>query len=90
MWALYGQLQGMDGIFIFCLNETDWETNVTAKWPFFVPSVACQFPAFALMFRKGLLREGDTVVDVTNYLPELYRFGGFPLHENFALDNLNR
>ena len=42
------------------------------------------------MFRNGLLREGDVVVDVTNYLDELYRFGGFPLHENFAVDNLNR
>ena len=90
MWAMYGQLQGMDGIFIFHMSDTDWETNVSNKWPLFVPSVIGQFPAFALMFRNGLLKEGDVVVDVTSYLDGLYNFGGFPLHENFAVDNLNR
>jgi len=90
MWALYGALQGMDGIFFFALGSVDWEVNPTSKWPIMVPSVFGQFPAFALLYRRGDVAEADTVVRVTHSLKELYDFKGSPIYETQALDELRK
>ncbi|AEE96984.1 fibronectin type III domain-containing protein [Mahella australiensis] len=89
MWACYGALQGMDAIHLFAVNTADWETSVQ-KWPVMVPSVLGQFPAFALMYRRGDLQEAPEVLKVTHSMEELYNFQGSPIYENQALDLLRQ
>ena len=90
MWTIFGALQGVNGIFMFCLGALDWEKNPHMKWPVLVPSVIGQFPAFALMYRNRLIKEADVVTDVTYNLQELYASKGMPLYETSALDNLRK
>jgi len=90
MWTIYGALQGVNGIFMFCLGDTDWEKNPKMKWPILIPSMIGQFPAFALMYRNRLIKEADVVTDVTYCLQELYASKGMPLYETSALDNLRK
>lgn len=73
--ATYGSLQGMDGYFFFALNTAHWESS-PGKFPFSVPTILGQFPATALIYRSGFLREAKPVVKETLGLNDLYDFKG--------------
>ncbi len=89
MWTIYGGLQGMDAIHFFALGTAEWEAG-NSKWPIAVPSILGQFPAFALLYRRGDLAEGPVVVRVTHSLNDLYSYKGSPIYENQALDLLRQ
>ncbi len=78
LWAVYGALQGMGGVEFFALDRIGWQGS-PGKFTTMVPSIAGQFPAFALAFRRGDVREGRPVVDITHSLTEAYDFGTTPV-----------
>jgi len=62
--AAYGALQGSDGFHFFSLSGPWWPTTMTSKWTIQTPVTMGQFPAMALIFRKGLVHPAPPVVEV--------------------------
>ena len=87
--AAYGSLQGMDGYFFFALNGADWTASVP-KFAASVPQVCGQFPATALMYRRGDVAEAETVVHEALALDDLYDFKGSAVLEAQNLDALRQ
>lgn len=82
--AAYGALQGSDGFCFFALDKP-WEA-VLGKFPVATPALLGQFPATALLYRKGLLREGTTVADVPLKVDDLLSLRGAPVMAPQNLD----
>ncbi|MEQ7005841.1 hypothetical protein ABN028_06520 [Actinopolymorpha sp. B17G11] len=78
LWAAYGSLQGMGGVEFFALDRIGWRGS-PGKFTTMVPSIAGQFPAYALAYRRGDITEAKPVVDLTHSLAELYDFGETPV-----------
>lgn len=85
--ATYGLLQDSDGIFFFATGNHTWESTL-GKFAIAHPSILGQFPATALVYRKGLLRPGETVVDVTLDPAQLMALAGAPLSAPQNFDEL--
>jgi hypothetical protein len=62
MLAAYGSLQGMDGFMIFTL-DSNWCVT-PKKWPIQTPAILGQFPAAALIYRNGYVKESAPVIRV--------------------------
>ncbi len=79
LWSTYGSLQGMDGCCFFAMGEA-WKplspSNVVPNWPISVPSTLGQFPASALQYRRGDIKEAPVVVHQTLNLNDLYALKG--------------
>jgi len=68
--AAYQSLTGVDGFYWFSTGRTEWQQPESAngvvaaigKWVCATPMLLGQFPAAALMFRKGYLQRGAPVV----------------------------
>jgi hypothetical protein len=68
--AAYQSLGGVDGFFWFATGETEWanadraawDAASRAKWTVATPMVMGQFPAGALLYRRGYVREAAPVV----------------------------
>ncbi|MGE5557329.1 MAG: hypothetical protein ACM3WV_01815 [Bacillota bacterium] len=89
MWAAYGALEGLDAVCFFAAGNVTWETGCP-KFALLTPPIFGQFPGFALLFRRGDIREAEIVLKVTHSLPELYNFKGSPIYETQALDELRK
>jgi hypothetical protein len=61
MAAVYGSLQGTDGICFFRLDGPTWQQTLT-RWPVMTPSQFGQFPAAALAYRRGDVKEAGVAV----------------------------
>lgn len=85
--AACGSLQGIDGFFFFSIGGPGWDAS-PRKFPVSVPTVLGQFPAAALLYRRGDLREADVVVREILELDGLYRFKGSAVREPQNLDAL--
>lgn len=85
--AAYGALQGSDGFFFFALNGADYQRSLT-KFAIQTPVVMGQFPALAVMFRKGLVKTGDVVVKMNLKLADLFALKGSPVRAPMNLDEL--
>ncbi len=59
--STYGALAGVDGYYFFCLQSSYW-IPVTTNIPVLLPSIAGQFPAAALQYRRGDVTEGPVVL----------------------------
>jgi hypothetical protein len=53
--ATYGALQGMDGWVFFAVGGPEWESSPKV-WSVMSPAMFGQFPALALMYRRGDVR----------------------------------
>ena len=85
--ATYAQMMGVDGWNFFALQSSMWQTPM-AVWELNSPCILGQFPAAALVFRKGYVEEaGYAVTDRLNY-DELYAFKGPYLYELTGADDL--
>jgi hypothetical protein len=73
--ATYGSLQGMDGWNFFAIGGSQWDSSSTV-WSVACPSILGQFPALSLMYRRGDVKEGDTVLFDALNLEEQYAFKG--------------
>ncbi len=87
--ATYGSLQGADGFFFFAVGGPSWEYS-PRKFPLAVPTIMGQFPAAALIYRRGDVREGDVVARDVLDLDALYDFGGGAAMAAQSLDELRK
>ena len=74
--ATYAQMMGVDGWTFFAKEDTDWRHSM-GVWDVSNPSVLGQFPAAALMFRRGDVRQPDVpaVAEYVN-LEQAYQMQG--------------
>ncbi len=90
-YAAYGALQGTDCVVHFAFDGDRWATHYgifTQPWTVATPAMMGQFPAAALIYRRGLVDEGKLLVDLTLNLDDLYKLQGTPLPQDAALDEL--
>ncbi len=89
--AAYGALQGSDAIIHFALDGADWKVKPNfwmQPWTLMSPALMGQFPAAALIYRRGLVTEGPVVARINLNSNELLRLQGTPLPQEAALDEL--
>jgi hypothetical protein len=85
--ATYARMMGVDGWNFFALDPAMWQTPMSV-WELNSPCVLGQFPAAALVFRRGDVREAPCAVTDRLNLRDLYGFKGPYLHELSGADDL--
>lgn len=92
-YAAYAALQGSNSIVHFALDGGDWVVKPQfwmQPWTLMSPTQMGQFPAAALIYRLGLVREGDLVADVKLPFDRLFALEGSPLSQTANLDELRK
>lgn len=90
-YAAYGALQGSDALVHFAFDGASWTVKPNffmQPWTLMTPAMMGQFPAAALIFRRGLIAEGDRLVELTLRPDDLLALKGTPLPQDAALDEL--
>lgn len=90
-YAAYGALQGTDAIVHFALDGSDWSVKpgfFVQPWTLMSPTQMGQFPAAALIYRKGLVSEGKLTANVTLSLEDAFALKGAKLSSKANLDAL--
>ncbi len=85
--AAYGALQGTDALCWFAADNPGWD-GLPGKFSIQTPVVEGQFPAAAWIYRKGLVRTADAVVQIGLPVEDLYRLKGTPIPGAQNLDLL--
>ena len=89
--ASFGALQGSDAIVHFALDGADWSVKPgfwMQPWTLMAPSQAAQFPAAALIYRRGLLKTGDVLAKIELNTNDLLNLKGTPLPQDASFDEL--
>ncbi len=79
--AAYQSLTGIDAFYWFATGEEDWRQPGSAngfmpsegKWVCATPMLMGQWPAAALMYRRGYVKQGEPVVDEERSLEDLWQ-----------------
>lgn len=90
-FAAYGALQDSDAIVHFAFDGAQWQVKPRfwmQQWTLATPAMLAQFPAAALVYRRGLVAPGDVLADVKLNIDELTRLGGTPLPQEASFDEL--
>jgi hypothetical protein len=90
-FAAYGALQHSDAIVHFALDGARWSVKPgfwMQPWTLMSPAMMGQFPAAALIYRRGLVRSGDVLADLRLNKQDLAQLQGTPLPQDAALDEL--
>jgi hypothetical protein len=90
-YAAYGALQDSDAIVHFALDSSTWAVKpgfFMQPWTLLSPAMMGQFPAAALVFRKGLVEPGAVLADLTLKEEDLLNLIGTPLPQDAAMDEL--
>ncbi len=90
-YAAYGALQHSNAIVHFALDGFRWAVKpgyFMQPWTLMSPAMMGQFPAAALIFRRGLIKPGDVVANVSLNQGDLLALKGTPLPQNAGLDEL--
>jgi hypothetical protein len=82
----YASLQGIDGLFPFVL-EPEWNAMSRGRWPIQVPATMAQYPAAALIYRRGYVEEGPVAMNEALKLEDLYSFEGASVSQSLGLDD---
>ena len=89
-FAAYGALQHSDAIIHFALDSGDrWPVKpgfFMQPWTLMSPALMGQFPAAALIFRRGLVAAGDLLAEVSLNKADLLHLKGTPLPQDASLD----
>ncbi|MFP4381864.1 MAG: hypothetical protein ACLFUS_15290 [Candidatus Sumerlaeia bacterium] len=85
--ATYAQMMGVDGWNFFSLDAAMWQTPMNV-WELNSPCILGQFPAAALVFRKGYVKEAGYAVEDKISWEDLYDFKGSTLFELGGADAL--
>jgi hypothetical protein len=89
--AAYGALQDSDGIVQFAFDAGRWSVKpgfFMQPWTLASPTMLGQFPATALIYRKGLIKTGAVVADVRLNKDDVLNLKGTPLPQEASLDEL--
>ena len=87
----YGALQGSDAIVHFALDSAQWAVKpgyFIQPWTLMTPAMVGQFPAAALIYRKGLITSGSVLAEIHLSKDALLALKGTPLPQDAALDEL--
>ena len=84
--ATYGSMMGVDGWNFFPLKDAIWSTDIW-RWQVTTPCVFGQFPAAAIIFRQGYVKEAPNAVTEELALEDLYAFKGSYLYEMSGTDD---
>jgi len=90
-FAVYGALQGSDAIVHFALDGGHWAVKpgyFMQPWTLMSPAMAGQFPAAALIYRRGLVTPGEVLAEIALNTDDLVHLKGTPLPQDAALDEL--
>jgi len=90
-FAAYGALQDSDCIVHFAFDSSRWAVKPNfwmQQWTLMTPAMMGQFPAAALIYRRGLVAPGRVLADVKLNKADLLRLKGTPLPQDAALDEL--
>lgn len=90
-YAVYGALQGTDGVVHFALDGSQWQVKPNfwmQPWTLMSPTMMGQFPAAALIFRQRLIQEGPVVAQVRLNQEDLLQLKGTPLPLGASFDEL--
>jgi hypothetical protein len=90
-FASYGALQDSDAIVHFAFDGTHWSVKPgywMQQWTLMTPAMMGQFPAAALIYRKGLIEVGQVLAEINLNKTDLLRLKGTPLPQDAALDEL--
>ncbi len=90
-YAAYGRLQGSDCIVHFALDGANWGVKpgfFMQPWTVMTPAMMGQFPAAAMIYRKGLVSEGKLLVELNLKLDDLLDLRGTPLPQDAEFDEL--
>lgn len=89
--ACYGALQETDAIVHFAFDGSRWSVKPgfwMQPWTLMSPAMAGQFPAAALIFRKGLIDPGEVMAEVRLNREDLISLRGTPLPQDGSFDLL--
>jgi len=89
--AVFGALQNSDAIVHFALDSKDWAVKPgywMQPWTLMTPAMMGQFPAAALIYRRGLVATGSTVAEINLNKEAILRLEGTPLPQDASLDEL--
>lgn len=86
--AAYAALQGIDAINLFTTTAVDWDATPSTKFPMQTPVTMIQWPGAALMYRLGMIREGNPAVVIQLNEDDLWNLEGTPLPQPQNLDSL--
>lgn len=90
-YAVYGALQGTDAIVHFALDGATWAVKpgfYMQPWTLMSPAMMGQFPATALLYRKGMVDAGETLVELNLKIDDVESLAGTPLPQDAAFDEL--
>jgi hypothetical protein len=90
-FAAYGALQDSDSIVHFAFDGAQWQVKPRfwmQQWTIATPAMLGQFPAAALLYRKGLVEPGDVLADIALSRDELLKLQGTPLPQDASFDEL--
>lgn len=90
-FATYGALQDSDCIVHFAFDGARWQVKPNfwmQQWTLATPAMLGQFPAAALMYRRGLVATGALLAEIKLNHDELRHLQGTPLPQDAALDEL--
>jgi hypothetical protein len=90
-YACYGALQESDAIVHFAMDGNQWSVKPgywMQPWTLMTPAMMGQFPAAALIYRKGLVSGGDTVVELNLKTSDLLDLQGTSMPQDAAFDEL--
>ncbi len=81
-YAAYGALQDTDAIVHFALDGIAWQVKpgfFMQPWTLMSPTQVGQFPAAALIYRRGLVKTGPLVASASLSLSDAFALAGSPL-----------
>jgi hypothetical protein len=90
-FASYGALQGSDAIVHFALDGANWSVKPgfwMQPWTLMAPSQMAQFPAAALLYRRGLVKAGPVLARIELNTNDLLNLQGTPLPQDASFDEL--
>ena len=90
-FACYGALQHSDGIVHFALDGSDWSVKpryFMQPWTLMSPAMMGQFPAAALIYRRGLVAPGAEMANINLKVDDIESLTGTPLPQDASFDEL--
>lgn len=90
-FAAYGALQDSDCIVHFAFDGNRWAVKPNfwmQPWTLMTPAMVGQFPAAALIYRRGLVAPGRVLAEIKLNKADLLSLKGTPLPQDAALDEL--
>lgn len=90
-YAAYAALQDGNAIVQFAYDGSSFSTKPgywIQPWTLMTPGQMGQFPAAALLYRKGLVAVGENVASINLKVPDLLALKGTPMPQDAAFDEL--